>query len=103
MSTCKFCEAMKTNRQIEHINKSWATEAELEQYGEYMTEYTVAIVKRSWHAKAGKRNSARSVEYRYRGLGFKLNFCPECGADMREQKLQYADKETAQNGLMSAT
>lgn len=30
-------------------------------------------------------------------------FCVECGADMREQKLQYADKETAQSGLMNAT
>ena len=82
MAECKFCEAMKTNRQIEELCKSWATESEIKQYGKYMVEYTVAIVKRSWHTKAGKRKSARSIEYRYRGLGFKLNFCPECGAKM---------------------
>lgn len=103
MSTCKFCEAMKTNRQIEHMSNSWMTDSERKQYGRYMVEYTVAIVKRTWYARMGKRCSGRNTEYRYRGLGFKLNFCPECGADMREQKIQYADEETAQSGLMGAT
>ncbi len=79
---CKFCEAMEINRQCEEISKSWTTDAEKEQYGEYMTEYTVAIVKRSWYSKMGKKNSGRSVEFRYRGIGFKLNFCPECGKEM---------------------
>lgn len=32
------------------------------------------------------------------------NFCPNCGADMRdEQRLQYVDSDTLQGGLMSAT
>lgn len=31
------------------------------------------------------------------------NFCPNCGADMRKQKLQYGDEDTSQGGLMSAT
>ncbi len=83
MSACKFCEAMKTNRQIEHISNSWMTDSERKQYGKYIIEYTVAIVKRSWHKKMGKKNSYRTVEYRYRGLGFKLNFCPECGRKLR--------------------
>ncbi len=83
MSACKFCEAMKTNRQIEELCKTWPTESETEQYGKYMIEYTVAIVKRTWYTKMGKRNSGRSVEYRYRGLGFELNFCPECGTKMK--------------------
>ena len=79
MSVCKFCEAMKANRQVEEITRSWATE----RYGKYMIEYTVAIVKRSYFQKLGKRRSGRSVEFRYRGLGFELNYCPECGANMR--------------------
>ena len=86
MSGCKFCEAMKANRQVEEISRSWATESERKQYGKYMVEYTVAIVKRSWYKKVGKKHSGRTVEYRYRGLGFKLNFCPECGADMRQRE-----------------
>lgn len=80
---CKFCEAMKANRQVEEISRSWATDDELKQYGKYMVEYTVAIVMRSYYKKRGKRNSSRTVEFRYRGLGFDLNYCPECGADMR--------------------
>lgn len=83
---CKFCEAMKTNRQVEEISRSWTTDDELKQYGKYMVEYTVAIVKRSYYKKRGKRNSSRTVEFRYRGLGFDLNYCPECGADMRGEE-----------------
>ena len=86
MSVCKFCEAMKVNRQVEEINRTLTTDDEYKHYGKYMVEYTVAIVKRSWYQKIGKRRSGRSVEFRYRGLGFELNYCPECG-----QKL---DKET---------
>lgn len=80
---CKFCEAMKANRQIEEISRSWMTDSERKQYGKYTVEYTVAIVKRSWYTKMGKSNSGRNTEYRYRGLGFKLNFCPECGRKLK--------------------
>ena len=31
------------------------------------------------------------------------NFCPNCGADMRNSKLQYGDEDTLKEGLMSAT
>ena len=37
-------------------------------------------------------------EYSYRS-----NYCPNCGADMRKQKLQCGDEDTSQGGLMSAT
>ena len=84
MSVCKFCEAMKVNRQIEEINRAWATNEDLKRYGKYMVEYTVAIVKRSYHQKTGKKKSGRMLEFRYRGLGYELNYCPECGADMKE-------------------
>ena len=83
MSVCKFCEAMKANRQVEEITRSWATNEEIKRYGKHMIEYTVAIVKRSYFQKLGKKKSGRTLEFRYRGLGFELNFCPECGADMR--------------------
>lgn len=77
--TCRFCEAMQTNRQVEEISLSRSTEDELKQYGRYMVDYSVAIVKRSWYRKRGKRSAFRTIEYRYRGLGFALNYCPECG------------------------
>lgn len=77
--SCKFCEAMKTNKQVEKISRSWATDSELKEYGKYMTEYSVAIVKRSWYQRKGKRSAGRTIEYRNNGLGFALNYCPECG------------------------
>ena len=83
MSVCKFCEAMKANRQVEEISRSLATNEEIKRYGKHMIEYTVAIVKRSYFQKLGKKRSGRTLEFRYRGLGFELNYCPECGADMR--------------------
>ena len=79
MSVCKFCEAMKANRQVEEITRSWATNEEIKRYGKHMIEYTVAIVKRSYYRKTGKKKSGRTLEFRYRGLGFELNYCPECG------------------------
>ena len=79
MTECKFCEAMQSNHQIMKIARSWATEYELQKYGKYMIEYSVAIVKRTWHKKNGKRHASRTVQYRNKGIGYKLNYCPECG------------------------
>ena len=86
---CRFCEAMKANRQCYEISRSWATDYELEEYGKYMTEYSVAIVKRSWYQKKGKKSAGRSVEFRYRGLGFALNYCPECGKKVQNDANAY--------------
>ena len=83
MSECKFCDAMRCNRQVEKIVRSWANEDELKKYGKSLIEYSVAIVKRSWYQKKGKTTASRTVEFRYRGLGFALNYCPECGAKMQ--------------------
>ena len=66
---CKFCEAMKVNRQCDEIDKS---PNELI-YGKHMREYTVAIVVNHWYSKMGKRNASRTVDDRYMGLGYKLN------------------------------
>ena len=76
--TCKFCEAMKVNRQCDKINQS---PNELV-YGKSMSEYTVAIVAHHWYSKMGKRTASRTTDYRHMGLGYKLNYCPECGARM---------------------
>ena len=85
MSKCRFCSAMEQHREVEAITKSWTTEKEKSQFGEYMTEYSVAIVKHSWYKKNGKRSGGRTTDYRYRGLGYALNYCPECGKRMEEE------------------
>ena len=85
MSKCRFCTAMEQHREVEAIAKSWTTEKEKSQLGEYMTEYSAAIVKHSWYKKNGKRSGGITTDYRYRGLGYALNYCPECGKKMDEE------------------
>ena len=73
---CKFCEALQTRKQIHEFLSENDKDKEL---GKYMAEYTVAIVERTWYKKRGKRSCGRTTDYRHRGLGYALNFCPECG------------------------
>ena len=78
--TCKFCEAIKNHKRCDYVSDRWKSEdPEVQKLGKYKHEYTVAIVKRSWYQKRGKRSAGRITDYRYRGLGYKLNYCPECG------------------------
>ena len=82
MKRCKFCEAMKGYKQAEGITRQWNADAE-KQHGKYMTVYSVAIVKHSWYRKLGKKHAGRVTDYRYRGLGYALNYCPECGKSLK--------------------
>ena len=79
---CKFCEAMKVKRQIKKITEHQSPE-ELERYGKRKTEYAVAIVTWSWYSKTGKKNAIRTMDYRHMGLGYELNYCPECGRELK--------------------
>ena len=67
---CKFCEAMEANRKVDAITKKHEPEME--------RRYSVAIVTRIFKKGSfGPRGS--STDYRHRGCGYELNFCPECG------------------------
>ena len=84
MGNCKFCEALEVHRDIyEAGNRYRETDPGL---GPYMHEYTVALVIRSWFKTMGKRNAGRTTCYRYRGIGYELNFCPECGKIINKTK-----------------
>jgi hypothetical protein len=80
---CKFCEALAEEKECHRVAQRWATDAELTEYGKWMAEYTVAIVIRDWYEKKGKKSAGRTVYYRNQGLGFALNYCPECGKKLR--------------------
>lgn len=84
--SCKFCEAMKLNRQIEEFTRQHESPKDLERYGKHKTEYAVAIITRSWYSKTGKRNAGRTTDYRHMGLGYKLNYCPECGRKIKDEQ-----------------
>ena len=71
---CKFCEDLQFSKQLD---------AESEYADRFSQEYTVAIVKRQWLTGRCKRTANRSINFRYQGIGYKLNYCPECGKSMR--------------------
>lgn len=77
MSDCKFCEAMERNHRTDEL---WQQSKEdIEKYGKHMNSYSVAIVNHHWYKKFGKRSAGRTTDYRNQGLGYQLNYCPECG------------------------
>ena len=67
---CKFCEAMESHRRADTILKKHDPDME--------HRYSVAIVSRIFR-KGSKGARGSSTDYRYRGCGYALNFCPECG------------------------
>lgn len=72
---CEFCEAYDTQ------NKIYAFKDKHPEYCEekLFYEITVAMVIRTWTKSKGKAHAGRTTDYRFRGLGYKLNYCPECG------------------------
>lgn len=73
MNKCKFCENLESYKRL---NGNREPDPEL---GRYKSEYGAALVIRNWYEKQGKKSAGRSTDYRYRGIGYKLNYCPECG------------------------
>ena len=77
MAECVFCERFKDQKEIENF---WLKKDD--EPSKY--EYTVALVIRSWQPSIkSKRNASRITDYRNQGIGYKLNFCPECGRKLR--------------------
>ena len=72
---CAFCEALQRNKNIRAFYNDLRKEEGEEKIYE---DYTVALVVRSY-AKGKKRTAGRTTDYRNQGIGYQLNFCPECG------------------------
>lgn len=76
---CKFCESLQDWSQIHEFDNQKLSKEERTKH-----EYTVALVIHSWKPKyRTKRRAGRTVDYRNQGLGYKLNYCPECGRKIR--------------------
>ena len=76
---CKFCEAMESHRKVDVIMKKHEPAV--------YYQYSVAIVKRLFR-KGSKGVRATNTDYRYRGCGYALNFCPECGRDLKKKEVE---------------
>ena len=76
---CKFCDSMDSFRKVDTILKKHDPDAEY--------RYSVAIVRRMFFkGRKGSRGSA--TDYRYRGCGYALNFCPECGRELMKREIK---------------
>ena len=83
MSQCNFCKDLKEIENRYMMTNDGQTYGEIEEYGEWMQELTVAIVERNWYQKRGKRSASRTIHFKNQGIGFALNFCPECGKRLK--------------------
>lgn len=72
---CSFCEALRMQKTICRLQNS-RPENDNEPM---LEEYSVALVIRSWLKGRPKRTAGRTTDYRYRGCGYRLNYCPTCG------------------------
>ena len=80
--TCFFCESLEDQKKADRIY----TQAAAAKGKDYRHEYTVALVIRSWYADKGKRRAGRTTDYRNQGIGYRLNYCPECGRYLRRRR-----------------
>ena len=78
---CKFCESLEF---FGETDKAWGTT-------DFKCEYTVAIVTH-FYRKGDKAHASRITDYRNKGLGYKLNYCPECGRRLRGEKKNERDR-----------
>lgn len=78
--TCQFCEALQRNKNIRAFYNDRQKKEGKERIYE---DYTVALVIRSY-VKGKKRTAGRTTDYRNQGIGYKLNFCPECGRALKD-------------------
>ena len=76
---CDFCDSLELHKRIRRFDNQY-------ERTKIKEEYTVALVIRSWTPQKGKRRAGRSTDYRNQGIGYRLNFCPECGREIRRKK-----------------
>ena len=78
---CAFCDALAMHK--------WANSILQCDHGaddQVLHAYSTALIIHSWLKSMGKASASRLVDYRHKGLGFKLNYCPECGRQMKRGK-----------------
>ena len=71
---CKFCERLKLYKEIREERNRFDKDC-------IHDEYTVALVVRSRRHR--KLMGGRLLSFRNKGIGFSLNYCPECGKELK--------------------
>lgn len=86
---CAFCEVLE-----------WDAKMDSKMDAEWENEYTVALVSHSilYNEDGTWMRRGRTTDYRYKGLGYKLKYCPECGRKLhlkRPRKRKVVDEKEA--------
>lgn len=80
---CDFCRSLEGKKFfVKYYNKKLK---EIEA-PKIRCEMSVAIVQRTWHEGVSKKHAGTETHYRCRGIGYKLNYCPECGKYLRKRR-----------------
>ena len=85
MADCKFCESLQAHRNLYAFEALKQSKEERKAYGKHMSEYSAALIVRHWYKKQGKKHAGRIVDFKYRGVGYELNYCPECGKEITKE------------------
>ena len=78
--TCVFCKNLEEWKEADRFCRLDA----MAKGRDYRHEYTAALLIRSWYADKGKRRASRTLDTK-RGIGYRLNYCPECGRFLRRR------------------
>jgi hypothetical protein len=89
--TCAFCSALAGYKEAAAFYRKYDKDG----LGTVKRDYTVALVIRSWTPERGKAHAGRMTDYRNRGVGYKLNFCPECGAELKRKRTRREEASRA--------
>lgn len=80
---CEFCRSLEIHKFSDRVSDDYN---KLHHTAKLYHEYTVALVAKCWTRESGKRHAGRTTDYRNQGIGFKLNYCPECGRKLKGAK-----------------
>lgn len=83
MEDCSFCKRLELAEFCADLAKKESRKNGTERV---LREYAVAFVELTWTRAQGKRSAGSLTDYRRRGLGYRLNYCPECGRRIKEPR-----------------
>ncbi len=83
MSKCSFCDSLEYIKRLEERQARYNPDPEYE----FEERYSAAIVWRTFLKGDNQcRGTVTDHGYRHHDDGYPLNFCPECGRSLKEDK-----------------
>ena len=80
MSKCEFCERLEARKDADKFCEGYGVDPKL---GPKHNVYTAVLLATSWYEKYGKQTASTMTYYKEYKFGFDLNYCPECGKEIK--------------------